>query len=1055
MQNRRSSLFRRQASVSSTTATSEGVNGTAGATATTDGSVSGQSKEASTTIFKELRDQVKKGLHIADTSTLSAVVDTIRHKDAIDDRTLALEHGLTFISRLPDGSLATTLQNKAVELLYKDLSHPHSTNIGNNYAFRTADGSCNNVNMPDMGKAGTPYARSVQQSHPLPKHELPDPGLVFDTLLKRDGFVKHPAGLSSLMFSFAALVIHSVFRTSHTDVNINETSSYVDLSPLYGHNQEAQDKVRSKDSGRGLLYPDVFAEDRLLLLPPAVCAILVLFSRNHNYIANKIFEINERGTYQDPNKLSSDQLRAQDEELFQTARLCNCGWFGSVVFSDYFSSILGLVREGSSWSLNPFGEIRTPDHSIFDRGMGNFNCLYRWHATTSTEDEKWVSEVFENIFDGKDPEAVTPADFKAAAYKVQAMQPDIKHWTFGKLERQNDGTFSDGDLANILHNATEHPAAAFRARGTPAAMRLHEIMGIEQNRRWGVCSLNDFRTYLGLKPYATFREWNPDPEIADCAEKLYGDINHLELYVGLQAEEAKPVVDGAGLCPGYTISRAILSDAIALTRGDRHFTHDYTPFNLTAWGFADCQRDPKAFGFGSTLGRLFLRTLPNNFTENSVYAFMPLMLPSAMKNHLSKLHLLDSYDLTRPKQIAPPQTEQDYHQIMEILKNPKFVAPYPERAAKIIKGKGFFLVDDEKQRQELCTAVFGQKEILEDTGNFFRDTTRKLISTHSFTLVGGKTRVVDIVRDVLKLVPVYWAADISGIQLKTKESPQGDYTPSQLYGMLSEIYTFIFLETEKSKTMLLKAQAQANVDSLLHHIKANLGLASRVSMVETVTSLFSKSKKSEHHDIVKRLREIGRASEMANTILAIMVGSTAELSLSLINMVNLYLGSDNEEKIRSLATDSKDLNGFAFEAQRLDPPFQGVYRVATEDVTVATRKFNKGDRVFLDIGTTNLNSNVFPDPTLVDPSRHPKEGHLYGDGSFRYLGEALSLKIMSEVLRAVVTYKNIARAPGQSGTLKRFEDASRPDLRFAYLDDQKFASPWPTSMAVQYDAPVA
>jgi hypothetical protein len=34
--------------------------------------------------------------------------------------------------------------------------------------------------------------------------------------------------------------------------------------------------------------------------------------------------------------------------------------------------------------------------------------------------------------------------------------------------------------------------------------------------------------------YASFREWNPDPEIADCAEKLYGDINNLELYVGLQ-----------------------------------------------------------------------------------------------------------------------------------------------------------------------------------------------------------------------------------------------------------------------------------------------------------------------------------------------------------------------------------------------------------------------------------------------------------------------------------------------------------------------------------------
>ncbi len=39
----------------------------------------------------------------------------------------------------------------------------------------------------------------------------------------------------------------------------------------------------------------------------------------------------------------------------------------------------------------------------------------------------------------------------------------------------------------------EHPAASFGARGTPHIMRLHEIMGIEANRRWGVCSLNEFR----------------------------------------------------------------------------------------------------------------------------------------------------------------------------------------------------------------------------------------------------------------------------------------------------------------------------------------------------------------------------------------------------------------------------------------------------------------------------------------------------------------------------------------------------------------------------------
>ena len=31
---------------------------------------------------------------------------------------------------------------------------------------------------------------------------------------------------------------------------------------------------------------------------------------------------------------------------------------------------------------------------------------------------------------------------------------------------------------------------------------------------------------------------------------LYADIDHLELYVGLQAEEAQPVVEGSGLCAG-------------------------------------------------------------------------------------------------------------------------------------------------------------------------------------------------------------------------------------------------------------------------------------------------------------------------------------------------------------------------------------------------------------------------------------------------------------------------------------------------------------------------
>lgn len=51
---------------------------------------------------------------------------------------------------------------------------------------------------------------------------------------------------------------------------------------------------------------------------------------------------------------------------------------------------------------------------------------------------------------------------------------------------------------------------------------------------------------------------------------------NLSKQVGLQAEEAKEPGPGAGLCPGYTISRAILADAVALSRGDRFMTTEMT-----------------------------------------------------------------------------------------------------------------------------------------------------------------------------------------------------------------------------------------------------------------------------------------------------------------------------------------------------------------------------------------------------------------------------------------------------------------------------------------------
>lgn len=131
-----------------------------------------------------------------------------------------------------------------------------------------------------------------------------------------------------------ALYIRFVDPDTHSnrdDWTINDTSSYLDLSIVYGHNQATQDGVRDKSKGRGLLYPDTFAEERLLFLPPASSALLVLFSRNHNFIAETLLKINEKKNWQDPPPADPKLAAKQDEEIFQTARLVNCGHWMSVI----------------------------------------------------------------------------------------------------------------------------------------------------------------------------------------------------------------------------------------------------------------------------------------------------------------------------------------------------------------------------------------------------------------------------------------------------------------------------------------------------------------------------------------------------------------------------------------------------------------------------------------------------------------------------------------------------------------------------------------------------
>jgi hypothetical protein len=128
-------------------------------------------------------------------------------------------------------------------------------------------------------------------------------------------------------------------------MNRSKTSSYLDLSPLYGSNQQMQDTIRTFKDGK--LKPDCFADKRLLGLPPGVGVLLIMFNRVHNYVCDNLITINENGKFTPPSPALEGEKAAAawkkyDNDLFQTARLITSGLYINITLIDYVRNIVNV-----------------------------------------------------------------------------------------------------------------------------------------------------------------------------------------------------------------------------------------------------------------------------------------------------------------------------------------------------------------------------------------------------------------------------------------------------------------------------------------------------------------------------------------------------------------------------------------------------------------------------------------------------------------------------------------------------------------------------------------
>ncbi|KAI4156503.1 MAG: hypothetical protein LQ340_000229 [Diploschistes diacapsis] len=1016
-------------------------------------------------------------LNIGDTTTIA---DTLRAKitsEPVDDKTYHMERVIKLACDLPlHSNSGKGVTDGFINLLWNDLQHPPSTSLDHKYQYRQADGSFNNIQNPSLGAAGTSYARTVRpQTSQYPAR--PDPGVIFDTVLVRKQFKPHPTKISSMLFYLATIVIHDVFKTDRQNPGMNQASSYLDLSPLYGNNQDEQDYVRAFKDGK--LKPDCFFEKRLLGFPPGVGVLLVMFNRWHNYIVSQLALINENGRFTRP---ADDDVEGQityDNDLFQTGRLITCGLYINIVLKDYVRTILNLNRADTAWSLDPRDEAvqsfwgSNASYGTGNQVSGEFNLVYRWHTSVSERDAEWIENTYKAFFHGKDPsKASMPELMQALKEMEQNIPTDPLLRSFAGIKRNADGTLPDEPLVRILTESIKDVAGAFGANNTPKVMRAIEILLIIQTRKWNMASLNEFRAHFNLKKHETFEDINPDPEVANQLKHLYEHPDLVEMYPGLVFESAKePMVPGSGLCPSFTTSRAVLADAVGLVRGDRFYTTDYTPQNLTNWGFKECNYDIEV-DKGAVFYKLMLRAFPNHLRPNSVYAHFPFNTPWENEKIHYELGIRSRYDYGEPAYVSPPTIIFSYDAAMKVLNDKvNFTVTWGETISWLMSHDGHeygkdFMLSGDGEKNAVSRAAMGRalyrQDWTEQVGKFYESITVDLLKRHSYKLAGVNT--VDIVRDVINLAQAHFSAEVFCIPMKTETSPYGIFTEREVYLAMALVFACIFFDADPVKSFPLRQasyKATQQLGALVEGIASGVGHSGFFGNLFDRFNKRSSLSKYGSHMIMKLLQSGYGVKELVWThILPTAGGMVANQAQLLAQCLDFYLEEENRQhwkeigRLARLDTAEADelILRYFMEGARIRSSV-GLYRHVQKDMAVQDRDrtihLKAGDRILVNLVSASHDAAGFPHPEKVDVTR-PMDSYIhYGWGPHQCIGLDASKLALSTMLKTFAKLENLRRAPGPQGRIKTLH--VHGGFSVYLMPDGTSLFPFPTSMKVNWD----
>ena len=488
---------------------------------------------------------------------------------------------------------------------------------GGGRGVRTADGSYNDLDSPAMGMIGARFGRNVPLDRSFPERMPgilePSPRLVSRKLLTRDEF-KPATIVNVLAGAWLQFEVHDWFshgknlteepfeleldaddtwadrpmrieRTRNDpfpDGNggaatwVTTDSHWWDGSQIYGSEPAVSAALREHEGGRLRLDPDGQLPrdlvDKLDLTGVAgnfwlgLALLHTLFTREHNAIAGR---------------LAAEHPDWTDDELFGKARLINAALMAKIHTVEWTPAIIAHPTTKYGMRANWYG--------ILGKRLGkrSRNEVLGGIPGSPTDHHGVPYSLTEEFVAVYRMHPLLPDDFTFRSIETDAV---LQERTFRELGVEDvrtrldevgfvDSFYSFGIAhpgAITLHNYPRFLQELRKPDGTVVDLAAIDVLRIRER---GVPRYNEFRRLFDLKAPETFEELTDNPEWARELREVYGDVENVDLMVGLYAE---PLPKGFGFSD--TAFRVFILMASRRLKSDRFFTRDYNAETYTQTG---------------------------------------------------------------------------------------------------------------------------------------------------------------------------------------------------------------------------------------------------------------------------------------------------------------------------------------------------------------------------------------------------------------------------------------------------------------------------------------